>query len=87
MAPTDKNGYPIKHGDLLKSYHFRGGPHRRKYYLYHVVKRVGDRLFGIPYADLIRPHDGGTWNVTEESAKDCEIVQNIGTELFDERTA
>lgn len=83
-TPRDKNGYPIRHGDLLRSRHFRGGPHRRVYYLYHVVRlRADGYLEAVPYSDLVRPHDGGTWNVVGDT--DAEIVANIGLEVWDER--
>lgn len=84
-TPTDKNHRPIRHGDLLRTRHFRGGPHRRVYYLYHVVRlRADGYLEAVPYEDSVRPHDGGTWNVIGHRP-DSEIVACTGLELFDER--
>lgn len=58
-TPTDKKGYPIQEGDLLRSFHFRGGRNRRNYYLYHVAKIISGDLTAVPYDELVTGKDDG----------------------------
>ena len=51
MIHTDKNGYPIHKGDLLRTPHYVGR-RRKMHYLYHVVVEENGILFMVPASHL-----------------------------------
>lgn len=85
-TPHDKHGYPVRVGDVIRTFHYRHYRNRRKMYLYHVVVEENGNLYGVPAADLARPHNGGKFLLTDESLSISEIVQsNVADEEFIER--
>ena len=88
----DRNGIPIYPGDLLRTFHFRGGPHGRNYYLYHVVvmdvEAGGLRMVPAEYLDPGNSRDGGNPLLTDDLAADAEVIAGCHQGLalsFDER--
>lgn len=97
MSPPpvyDKHGRRIKHGDLLKTYHFTAALRRQRQYLYHVVRHnhAHDRLQGIPFHELANYGDpladcSGRF-VLIQSHLDCsdvEVIACTGAEFLPER--
>jgi len=83
----DKKGREIKHGDLLRTFHFTAALRRERQYLYHVARYEPqhDRLQAIPYHELARGTDKGGrfWLINDR--EDVEVIQCAGAEFLPER--
>jgi len=91
LSVYDKNGRPIKVGDVLKVFHFIGARGKRHYMYKHVVgtrpSNGGGEFLVISHLNL-KPLDGrdsGYWIFQEgQIDRDIEIVQGAHDD-FDER--
>jgi hypothetical protein len=90
MNPVyDKHGREIKHGDLMKTYHFRAALRRQHQYLYHVARYCPehDRMQGIPFHELAGDglEAGGRFWLVGEQRWDTEVIACAGAEFLPER--
>jgi hypothetical protein len=78
---SDKNGFPIYPGDLLRTYHFTGA-RRKKYYLYHVAVFINGYMELVPTCHLQpdRVSGGGRCMLSEALAAKYEIISGNGPE-------
>lgn len=91
LSAYDKNGRPIKVGDVLKVFHFIGARRKRHYMYKHVVgtrpSKDGGEFLVISHLNL-KPLDGrdaGYWIFQEgHTDRDIEIVQGAYDD-FEER--
>ena len=92
MQPVyDKHGRQIKHGDLLKTFHFVAALRRQRQYLYHVVRvepSEGRYMQAIPCHELATGMDkGGRFWLLQSivDRMDVEVIQCSGAEFLPER--
>lgn len=81
----DKNGYPIKEGDLVRSYHYTGA-RRKRYYLYHYITKRDGILWMMNIDSVFNKHVGGCCPLKALNYKP-EILHGYGEDgtYFDER--
>ena len=86
----DINGRKVYPGDLLRSFHFRAGRRRQKFYLYHVVVEEGEYLYAVPacYLNPSTKQTGGKYLLTASTIEMCkpEIIEHgAGTPFWADR--
>lgn len=75
---TDKKGYPIHAGDVLRVYHFsdRRG---RKWYMYKLAREIDGRLCGVSIHEIAEKGDKAhSFRLEWLRGQDCEIVEGYG---------
>jgi hypothetical protein len=76
----DKHGVPIYPGDLIRSFHFRGGPRRRIYYLYHTAAYVDGAMRMVPtmFLEPTKRNRGGECLMSQGLMDEAEVIMGSG---------